>query len=395
MMNAGVELKALRRSRGSWVLVVEELVRVDADYYKPRRSWVRGQEAILDTLAERGNRDLLESARRAMASSHPSYKIRGSRLERWHPDDENRSPSANGNSGRPSGISSKEFGRLRARCESLEARVEALEATLKRVAQASHRASTRHAHPSESREAPNGVSPSMAPKAASSSGVGAPAVSGGAAVAEPVDPAVSAASAEAAKAEAAEPAAASPTPDASADAAAEASGAEASEEASGEVTPPPPETDPELMFPDAAAYGKALASLLGEEIPLDDEEGPFPVKKEPYYFTELIDDEDKVLGAILVDLKAVIYQGGTLMMLGENALKSMLKDQDPSEDVIEAMKEIVNVQSRCFNDIKGNPHLRIREFRQVESGDDDWLMGSAHRAGLVDGFGGCTILLSK
>ncbi len=149
-----------------------------------------------------------------------------------------------------------------------------------------------------------------------------------------------------------------------------------------------------MAFPTAAVYSKALATLIGEEMPLREDSASPDVREGVFYMTELLGDDDEVIGAMVADLAATVFQGGTLMMLGPEAIQEMARDKDPSEDVVETMKEVLNVQSRCFNEVKDNPHIRIGEFRLVEP-SDDWLWAPAHRLTFVDSFGGRTLLLSK
>ncbi|MEM7604831.1 MAG: hypothetical protein AAF411_05685 [Myxococcota bacterium] len=403
----------MHRTESGWALVVEKLVRIGADYYRPRRFNVYGEDEILERI-ESVNPALCDPARRAMSNRHGNYRFAGGRLERVDRD-----------AGQTKREAQKNYERLAARCKSLEMRIDALEATFRQIARrasmmprpAGHPGSTGSQHgasagprpgaqaqPARAASAPQAApaasaSPAAAP-AGSASPAAAPAASAPQANPGPSTPAASAASsaqpvAEPGQAEpnadAADTAANGETP-ADGEAPVEAEAQAGSEADAGGVVAPPT-SDPVLQFPSAEEYARGLSSLIGEPVKLEDGEA-WPVD-EGTYVTELITDDDEVVGAIVADLKAVVRQGGTLMMLGEEVLAEMEDTGIPSEDAVEAMQEIVNVQSRCFNDIPGNPHLRIRGFGTLDPEKDAWMTGSVHRTGYVDEFGGRTQLLSR
>ncbi|MEM9864078.1 MAG: hypothetical protein AAF938_20935, partial [Myxococcota bacterium] len=381
-------------------LVVEKLVRIGADYYRPRRFNVYGEDEILERI-ESVNPALCDPARRAMSSRHGNYRFAGGRLERVDRDAAQTKREAQ-----------KNYERLAARCKSLEMRIDALEATFRQIARRASMMPRPAAHPgtADSRHGANGgsrsaapVQPDAAPARASAQAAPAavePQDAAPAASAPQANPGPSAPSASDAesgeveqKADAAEtPAGAeTPSPEAPADVEAAEAEAEAAPDEGGVAAPPA--SEPVLQFPSAEEYARGLSSLIGEPVKLEEDEA-WPVD-ERTYVTELITDDDEVVGAIVADLKAVVRQGGTLMMLGEEVLAEMEDTGIPSEDAVEAMQEIVNVQSRCFNDIPGNPHLRIRGFGTLDPEKDAWMTGSVHRTGYVDEFGGRTQLLSR
>ncbi len=121
-----MELKALRRLDESWVLILEELVWVGKDYYRPRRVAVRGPQEILDTVERLGTGELVSATKRAMTGSHTNYRITGDALEQWHSSD---GPS----SGRRETRQRRDDRAQQSRLETLEERVHALEATIRQI----------------------------------------------------------------------------------------------------------------------------------------------------------------------------------------------------------------------------------------------------------------------
>ena len=364
-----MELKELRLASDRWVLVMEELVRVDANYYRPRQIAVHGSKEILDTVARLGNQDLVGAAERAMSGSHTHYRIRSGGLEQVHRKHDDR-VRATKRASEPA-----ENMKLNEKVAHLEQRVLELEGVLKRLARSTRAApnasdSSRPSRPSSAgdartdeakstnearrnNDAQDGEDPASAP----SQGV---ASSAPAQVSEPPDDM-------------------------------DSGGHDVDPQTSDR--PSTPSAEPRLRFPDAEAYSKELAALLGEECPLTVESTAPDVQTGVYYASELLNDDGSVVGAIVVDLVALIHQAGTLLMLGESARDAMVAEAAPSDDVVEAMHEIVNTQSRCFNSVKGNPHVRAGDLRVVTP-DDTWLSGSVHRSSLLDGFGGRTLLVS-
>lgn len=406
----------LVRVRGQWVLEVERMAHVGGRLYRPRRSFVRGRESILRELERACVPSLCEAATELLGSESAegaTFRIVDGAFERIE----------------------------RARGEgAMDERLVALDEGMKRMQEelAVLRLRVRQLELRESASRPRGGAPGALrePAAASGGAAGAAAPRRGADA--PGGRAAGAASAEARgprrdagadpRAEAAAgggagdaaraggPGAADeavgargPDPDAaaagegdpSADARAFADAAE--EGASAPPHAPAPDAPPaeapgppRLAFPGAEAYGEMLGSLLGEEIAMREaapEDRP-PIEP-PMLVTELLADDDEPVGALVVDLAAAVEHGGTLLMLGPEARREELDSGLVSEDVMEGMAEVLNVLSRSFNDIPGNPHVRVGTLSAVDDDTPAWLRDPPHRLDLLCDRGGRTILVSR
>lgn len=381
-LNGNEELKALRRNDDVWVLIVEELVRVGSNYYRPHRTQILGPREILNTVARLGSSDLRGAAELAMSGTHSSYRISGGRLEAWHSKSRARVRP-------PRNEAAPESGALQSQVKTLEHRVRKIEAMLRNgIARTKQQSRVnKDTADSQSNDSPSSRKGKAPVKSSTGPNEASPDAN------EPSAKEPSAGASDAAKENV------SPDPHSPVDAARSPSWSEPSPSPGLAAAPEaedgvPVAADAILTFPTCAEYAKGITTLLDEDIALEEDASSPDVRAGVYFMTPLIGREEEVIGAIVVDLKAVVSQGGTLIMLGESALDEMVESASPSDDVIDAMKEVVNVQSRCFNDVEGNPHVRIGEFRKVEP-TDDWLSTTAHRLTLLDRFGGRTLLLSK
>ncbi|HJL19587.1 MAG TPA: hypothetical protein RMH99_28245 [Sandaracinaceae bacterium LLY-WYZ-13_1] len=151
---------------------------------------------------------------------------------------------------------------------------------------------------------------------------------------------------------------------------------------------------PPLELPEASAFGRTLESLLGQDLEVVDADGPVELGP-ALYWTPLRDPEDRVIGAVAVDHAAVIEHGGILLMLPDAARREMLDHDEPSDDVVEGMNEVVNVLSRCFNDVPGNTHVRTGTMERVDAEAEDWMARARRRRDLVDANGGRIVLLAR
>ena len=111
--------------------------------------------------------------------------------------------------------------------------------------------------------------------------------------------------------------------------------------------------------------------------------------------TCLLTDEDEVVGAIACSAEAVAYEGGGLLMLGDDVIDNMLQN-GLTEEAVEAAQEIFNVASRCFNEVPGNPHIRVNALKVFEpEADHEWVPRSRDFSEFVDSKGGRVWLISR
>lgn len=352
----GVEPKELHRGEESWELVVEKLVRVGPNYYKPRRQRVRGRADILQALHRLERPALAEDAKRAMEGPPQAYQVTDGRLEAFDGADEPRSGSHD------------ETHRLARRCAHLESRVEALEAALR-----TSRHKRRSAPSSPMAERPSDGRGPEAPLPPPSNGE-APARKAVPPSARPQQRDVD-------------------TPQDSGGAPSEAaSEATPSGTKPGEATPS--EAPARLTFPQPVAIGAAYANLLGSEMVMTDIPS-FALDEGRFYMTDLLDESEEVVGALVLDLRATVFQAGALTMLDEDARQAMFESGEPSADTLDAMKELLGAQSRCFNAIPGNPHVHMNSLRPPDAALDAWVYNPVQSMGLRDPFEGRVLLLSR
>jgi hypothetical protein len=167
------------------------------------------------------------------------------------------------------------------------------------------------------------------------------------------------------------------------------------DEAQEREEPPPPADFDALQLPRAGAYAEGLQTLLGESVGLSLDRAEAPRIDEGYWVCPLIDDGDRTVGAMVADVRTVIRHGGLLVMLGEDAIADMLRGSDPSEDAVESMSEIFNVQSACINTLGGNDHVRVTDLRPFDPDEDGWMRGPRERVDFVDSEGDRTVLLAR
>jgi hypothetical protein len=171
-----------------------------------------------------------------------------------------------------------------------------------------------------------------------------------------------------------------------------------------QAVPPAPVSVPELPsdgpfeIAPIDEFASSLVTLLG----LDG--GKFnPAKRElkananlrDCYISKLLDDDGKVVGAFLSDMKATIFLGGSLMMLPEGELKDQLRNRAPSEDVVSALSETFNTLSGIINMTSGNPHVRTTPTERFDFAKEPWTAHVRARLDLEDPTGGRTAVLAR
>ncbi|MFT5356119.1 MAG: hypothetical protein ACI9KE_003342 [Polyangiales bacterium] len=360
----GLEPKALHRGEEAWELVVEKLVRVGPNYYKPRRQCVRGRDDILQTLDRLNRPALLEDAKRAMEGPSQAYQVTQGRLEAF--EGERESPSG----------TNDEIRRLARRCARLESRLEALEGALR-----PSKAQKQRPRPSSPVVEPRTQGVSESPTAESHERrSGTPAIRPAAPSSRPQksdeDPREPEDIASDAR----------PAPP-------ESEAADAATDATSETPASDAAAPARLTFPERAALETAYTELIGAEMVME-EIPPFALDEGTFYMTDLLDDSDEVVGALVLDLRATVFQAGALTMLDEEARQAMLESGEPTADALDAMRELLDAQSRCFNNIPGNPHVHINTLRPTDAEKDAWVFNPVQSMGLRDPFDGRVLLAS-
>lgn len=175
---------------------------------------------------------------------------------------------------------------------------------------------------------------------------------------------------------------------------------EAAREQPAEVAPAPadpatPAEQVELELPAAVELARCITSLMGGDVVVS--EGPaLAVNRttKDCYCAGLLDATDRAVGLILMDLKATVYLGGTLMMLPASELEQQLQAQSPGEDSLAASAEICSALSNIVNQLRREP-LRLARLEKFEFRSWGWAKEPALRRDLQDSFGGRVSVLSR
>ncbi len=160
------------------------------------------------------------------------------------------------------------------------------------------------------------------------------------------------------------------------------------------VVAAPPERQ-ELALPSTSDLAKCIALLIGGDVSAQ-ESPPLGINRttRDCYAAPILDDRDQTVGLILMDLKATVFLGGTLMMLPRSELEQQLKALSPGEDSIAASAEICNAMSGAINAAQSE-HVRVGGLERFEFKSWSWVTEPADRRDLVDSFGGRTVVFSR
>jgi hypothetical protein len=143
-----------------------------------------------------------------------------------------------------------------------------------------------------------------------------------------------------------------------------------------------------ISLPPTTDYVRCIEQLIGGDTTAKAVEDRVDFSQAALYLSVLIDDEDRVAGAILMDLKATVFLGGTLLMVPENELTQQVANNSPSEDSVAASSEVCSALSGSLNNVSGNPQLRSSLMEALEISKHSWLSTPASVTHLADSFGG-------
>jgi hypothetical protein len=168
-----------------------------------------------------------------------------------------------------------------------------------------------------------------------------------------------------------------------------------------EPSPPPAEAPPAqtrvlLALPSVGELAKCVALLIGGDVSAREAAEELAVNRttRDCYAAALLDDSEQTVGVIVMDLKAAVYLGGTLMMLPKSELESQLRAHTPGEDSIAASAEICNALAGAINGAQ-DQHVRVGALGKFEFKSWSWVAQPAERRDLEDSFGGRTVVLSR
>jgi hypothetical protein len=151
-----------------------------------------------------------------------------------------------------------------------------------------------------------------------------------------------------------------------------------------------------LTLPPIPELTKCVALLIGGDVTAKEADAPLALNRttRDCYVAGVLDDSDRVVGMILMDLKATVFLGGTLMMLPRGEIEQQLKALTPGEDSIAASAEICNALSGALNGSQ-EQHVRIGSLQKFEFKAWSWVSEPYERRDLEDSFGGRTVVMSR
>jgi hypothetical protein len=157
----------------------------------------------------------------------------------------------------------------------------------------------------------------------------------------------------------------------------------------------PAEERRELSLPPSPELGRCIALLLGGNTTAEDAP-PFPVNRvtKDCYAAPIQDEAGRTVGLILLDLRATVFLGGTLMMLPASELDQQLAACSPGEDSIAAAAEICNALAGAINGLEAQ-RVHVGAMEKFDFKSSSWVTDPVHRRDLLDNFGGRTVVLSR
>jgi len=315
----------LQRIGSEWRLELEQLVYSSSHLLRPRRSEVRGEQAILQRLRALGDGELLvREAERLFRTSPASVDVAYvAQDSSWVPDVQEQ---LMGDAAAPSRDAPEvsELERARRKAERYKKKVAALEATVRTLQEAIKsqvHASRQHnaGEAPPAREAWNDEdvqAPTQEIRAATASYVPASVP-----IAEPEVPAL----------------------------------------ASG------------MSLPSADALAELLRELGGAGggvFPVDDASW---IQNTATYWCALRDDDDQEIAAIVFDFECATRLAGALLMESAENIQAFLEQQEMSADMLDAAGEVGNTLASVFNKVAGNRHVRADKVAAVDEEARAWL----------------------
>ena len=157
-----------------------------------------------------------------------------------------------------------------------------------------------------------------------------------------------------------------------------------------------------LKLPDPQALRDALGMILDDACPLQPAATPIDLAARPGTVRGalLLDDDGEPQGAVLADVAATVYLGGSLIMIPAGAQQDQVAADAPAEAVLDAMAEVVNILRGSINAVPGNPHVSPGPLSSLPelTAAHPWLVEPTARldlAGPLPCGEGCLVVLAR
>lgn len=150
-----------------------------------------------------------------------------------------------------------------------------------------------------------------------------------------------------------------------------------------------------LELPAVAELCKCIALLVGSGLTVEEAEPLSASALESAFAAGIETDSGEQVGLIVMDLRATVFLGGSLMMQPPEQLEQQFASASPEPDSIAASAEICNALSAAVNAGQSRYHVRATALAQLEPARYDWLPEVSTRRDLEDSLGGRTTLLAR
>ncbi|MEY2931543.1 MAG: hypothetical protein RL033_2292, partial [Pseudomonadota bacterium] len=150
-----------------------------------------------------------------------------------------------------------------------------------------------------------------------------------------------------------------------------------------------------LELPAVAELCKCIALLVGNGSTLEEGEPLLAAELGQAFAAGIETEAGEQVGLIVMDLRATVFLGGSLMMQPIDQLEQQFRSATPEPDSIAASAEICNALCAAVNAAQSRYHVRATPLAPLELGRYDWIVGVVTRRDLRDSFGGRTSLLAR
>lgn len=151
----------------------------------------------------------------------------------------------------------------------------------------------------------------------------------------------------------------------------------------------------ELQLPPVADLARCISLLIGGDVSVQAGSAlPLNRTTRDCYAAAILDGSDRSVGLVVMDLKAAVFLGGTLMMLPRTELDQQLASASPGEDSIAAAAEICNALAGAVSGAQAR-QVRAGNLEKFDFRRASWVTDPADRRDLEDSFGGRTAVLAR
>jgi hypothetical protein len=140
---------------------------------------------------------------------------------------------------------------------------------------------------------------------------------------------------------------------------------------------------------------RCIEQLIGGDVTAKETPKSFDVADERLFVSLLFNEANTSVGAVVMDVKATVYLGGTLLMVPEDELASQTKSGKPSEDSLAASSEVCSTLSSSINQLSGNAQVRSNFMELLDIAKHPWLTAPSSALYLQDSFGGKLLVAAR